>query len=353
MVGTRPLASLLSAALISAAFCLSGTPAVAAGKVGVMLMHGKGGNCDSSSTCGTLKEALLAKGYLVEAPLMPWGKGRIYDRDFNGAMQEIDSAIAKLKAAGAERVFIAGHSMGGNAGFGYALAHPEIAGFIGIATAHQPENKALQRQGLAEAVARAKAMIDTGKGDEKDDFIDFNVKPQPPAHTTANIYYSWFSEDGPANLIEKAKRYSGMPAVLWLDSETELNPKNTVRLKTSEIIRTKPNVVFEVLPADHIQAPAAAVSRVLAWLQDVPAATAAAPVAVQPAAASDGAAAPASDEPIGPKGNTPSQVIKNNDADGDGKLSKAEFKIPEKAFAKLDADGDGFITRQELIDAWR
>ena len=39
------------------------------------------------------------------------------------------------------------------------------------------------------------------------------------------------------------------------------------------------------------------------------------------------------------------------DANGDGKISKDEFRGPERAFAFMDADGDGFVTETEMESA--
>ncbi|MEO6807612.1 MAG: EF-hand domain-containing protein [Isosphaeraceae bacterium] len=41
------------------------------------------------------------------------------------------------------------------------------------------------------------------------------------------------------------------------------------------------------------------------------------------------------------------------DTDGDGKVSKAEFKGPELLFKRLDADKDGFITTAEALNAFK
>ncbi|MEK9726299.1 MAG: hypothetical protein VW405_22820 [Rhodospirillaceae bacterium] len=148
----------------------------------------QGGARVPSTPCGRLKDALESKGYLVAAPVMPRGRGRIYDKDYEASMQEIAGLVAELKAKGAERVVLAGHSLGGNAALGYAVSRVGIAGLISLATGHQLENHFLKQQGLGEAVAKAKVMIDAGKGDEIDAFADFNMKPQPPARTTARIY---------------------------------------------------------------------------------------------------------------------------------------------------------------------
>ena len=58
-------------------------------------------------------------------------------------------------------------------------------------------------------------------------------------------------------------------------------------------------------------------------------------------------------EPVGPTGRTPSQVISGSDRDGDGKLSKSEFRGSPTAFTKIDTNEDGFIDKQELIKAWQ
>ncbi len=44
----------------------------------------------------------------------------------------------------------------------------------------------------------------------------------------------------------------------------------------------------------------------------------------------------------------PSAMIEQMDADGDGKLSAEEFKGPEDLFTRIDADGDGYLTSDEM-----
>lgn len=261
----KPVVFLWTAALV-VAFCLSASPVSAAGRIGIVLMHGKGGTCEGTSPCAKLKNALTDKGYLVDAPVMPWGKGRVYDRDYEQSMAEIDGLVRALKSQGAQRIVVAGHSMGGNAALGYAVRHPEIAGVIALAAGHQPENPYLMKHGLKESLAEAKSMIAAGKGDERATFVDFNMGRNPKAHTTANIYYSWFAPDGPANMITKAQQYNGSPPMLWLDTRTEQNPHWKIRQRLVAIIRTKPDVTYGVLDTDHFNAPPAAISTVLVWL---------------------------------------------------------------------------------------
>lgn len=52
----------------------------------------------------------------------------------------------------------------------------------------------------------------------------------------------------------------------------------------------------------------------------------------------------------GPRGGRPSpeQIIQRMDRDGDGKISRREFRGPPERFDVLDADGDGLVTASEF-----
>ena len=52
---------------------------VAGPKLGLVLMHGKGG---LTKLVDSLADSLRAAGVLVDTPLMSWSKHRIYDRDY-------------------------------------------------------------------------------------------------------------------------------------------------------------------------------------------------------------------------------------------------------------------------------
>ena len=73
-------------------------------KIGMVLMHGKGG---IGNNIASFSRGLTGAGALVEAPLMPCSKNRIYDKGYEESMAEIDTYLARLKAAGAKRIFIA------------------------------------------------------------------------------------------------------------------------------------------------------------------------------------------------------------------------------------------------------
>ena len=105
-------------------------------QIGLVLMHGKGGT--PAGPIAVLAESLSASGILVEAPLMSWGRGRIYEMTYDDAMGEIDDAVERLKSRGAGRIFVGGHSLGANAVLGFAARHEELSGVIVLAFGHSP-----------------------------------------------------------------------------------------------------------------------------------------------------------------------------------------------------------------------
>jgi Ca2+-binding EF-hand superfamily protein len=50
-------------------------------------------------------------------------------------------------------------------------------------------------------------------------------------------------------------------------------------------------------------------------------------------------------------GNPAQGMIAHDDLDGDGRVSKEEFPGPDEHFTRIDLDGDGFINREEARQA--
>ena len=146
---------LAAAASTGAAMAQSGTP-----RVGVVVMHGKGGS--PSKHVAGLAAGFEARGYLVANLEMPWSGRRSYDAPVAAAEDQVESALAELRAKGAVRLFIAGHSQGGLFALYFGGRHP-VDGVIAIAPGGNAASPGF-REKLGASVARARELIAAGKG---------------------------------------------------------------------------------------------------------------------------------------------------------------------------------------------
>jgi pimeloyl-ACP methyl ester carboxylesterase len=231
---------------------------------GIVLMHGK--LFWPGAFVGDLIAALSAEGAVVAVPEMPWSRARMYDATYEQAIAEIAAAVVRLKAQGANKIVIAGHSMGANAAIGFAARHNGLAAVMALSPGHLPETPEM-REYTRTAVARAKALIAAGKGEEPARFPD-SAQGWPYFVTaTPRVYLSLFDPDGPAAIPKNA---AAMPPVpfLWL-------------VGTSDPIHARgpgyaygpgakhPNSRYLEVDAGHIGAPNAARNEIVAWLKSL------------------------------------------------------------------------------------
>ena len=199
-------------------FVVSSMPTLAEDKLGVILMHGKMGSASSSSPVGELANYLRGKGMIVLAPDMPWSRDREFDKSYEDAMLEIDGLVNKLKAEGATKVVVGGHSIGANAAIGYGSRREGLAGVLAIAPGHVPELGGYQNR-IGHDYKRAQEMVDAGKGKEEDDFKDRNMGRNSEIEMTAEIYLSWFDPEGPAVMPENISQLKPNTPIMWIIGE--------------------------------------------------------------------------------------------------------------------------------------
>jgi pimeloyl-ACP methyl ester carboxylesterase len=156
----------------------------AAAPLGIVLMHGKGGSPDYLAPA---KAVLENHGYLVSTPEMCWSRRRMYDRTYLDCVTEIDEAVLDLKRRGARSIVIAGHSLGGTAAVAYGANHDGLAGIIGFAAA----DAFFGPPYLLPDIARAKSLVDDGRGDALDDFTDVRPSGHLRMRTTATRFLSF------------------------------------------------------------------------------------------------------------------------------------------------------------------
>jgi len=243
-------------------------PAAAGGKTGIVLMHGKWGTTKSKSPVVVLGKALEKKGYIVATPEMPWSASRLYDKDYEQAMAEIDKAVDKLKSSGATRIIVGGHSMGANAAFGYAARRDGLAGVLAMAPGHAPSDKG-QKNNFAKEVERARNMVESGKGKSKDNFTDVNQGRKKTLNIPAEIYLSWFSPDGPANMPNNVAAIKPGVPLLWLTGKNDGLHKRGGKDFAFNKAPANPKTAYVVVSSGHGDAPQKGKGEIIAWLESL------------------------------------------------------------------------------------
>ena len=226
-------------------------------RIGLVLMHGKGG---TTTLVRSLGSELESAGILVETPLMPWSEDRIYDKGYEESMAEIDTHVARLKKAGAKRIVVAGHSIGANAALGYAARRDGLNGVILLAYGHVPGLPGFARK-LSASVAEARAMIEAGKGEETATFADSGGR-NDTAFSTANDLLSWFDPNGPATIAANAPK--AKPPVLCVDGSRD-RWQRCGRIMGQ--LPDNPKNREATVGANHQGVPAAAAEQIANWLQ--------------------------------------------------------------------------------------
>jgi pimeloyl-ACP methyl ester carboxylesterase len=246
-------------------FARSLSAAHAASDIGVVVLHGKQGQAGGRPTA-EFQRQLQAAGYAIQAPTMCWAGSRIYDAAFPDCLKEIDAAVAALRAAGARRIVVAGHSLGGNAAIVYGTQHPELAGVIALAPAAQPE-QLTRNPRIGASVTRAREMVAAGHGAERASFADGNNGQLFTVTTSPAILLSFLEPGGPADFPLALPRLR-VP-IIWVAGNNDRTQDGAAALFAQ--LPSNPLNRFVQVIATHLDTPTAGASAVLDWLKTLPA----------------------------------------------------------------------------------
>ncbi len=258
-----PLA-MLACALLAADFAPGHAQSENLRGFGVVLLHGKG--AAPGAFLGGLTEALRAEGAIVEAPEMPWSHNRMYDATYEDAMTEIDTAVLKLRAAGATKIVVAGHSLGGNAAMGYGARREGLTAVIALAPGHAPDAWALKLR-TSGAITRAKKMIAAGQGEIPTSFPDLAQGIPFRVTATPKVYLSLFDPEGPASMPKNAAAMGPVP-LLWV-----VGIIDPIVFSGRDYAFTagakNPKSSYLRIIGNHLDTPFLARNKVVAWLKSL------------------------------------------------------------------------------------
>jgi len=230
-------------------------------KIGIVIMHGKGGSPQPWTE--VLARGLEQKGMLVANIEMPWSKRREYDVPTATAAEEVLAALAGLKGRGAQKLFVAGHSLGGTFAVHFGGVHP-VDGIIAIAPGGSVESPTVA-QALAPSLARARQLIGEGKGREKAQLMDYEPSKGGayPIMSPPESYVTWFDPAGAMNATRTGRELKA-PILYGVATQDypglrKINPPRFKGFPAHPM-----NKYFEP-EADHLNAPSASIEEVASW----------------------------------------------------------------------------------------
>ncbi|MBI5110012.1 MAG: alpha/beta fold hydrolase [Rhodocyclales bacterium] len=234
-------------------------------EIGIVVMHGKGGS--PGRFVNVLAEALEKEGFLVANIEMPWSARRHYDVELDAAVGEASRALDELRARGAKKLFVSGHSQGGIFALLYGARH-KVDGLVAIVPGGAVDVK-VYLSTLGSDVARARQMIADGRGQEKAEFADYEAsRGTNPVTTTASSYLSWFDPNGAHTSRVFSQVLPGVP-VLHVSATRDYPGLLRFREQNHAAIPAHPLKRMAVVDSDHLNAPAAAAPEVLRWVREV------------------------------------------------------------------------------------
>jgi pimeloyl-ACP methyl ester carboxylesterase len=257
-----------AAAMLALALCLLAliaTPVGAAGLqgTGVVFVHGKG--VWAGAFDGGIPAALEADGAVTASPEMPWSIARMYGATYDDAMQEIDAAVAGLKARGATRIVVIGHSLGANAVIGYAARRQGIAAVVALSPAHLPET-AEMRARTADSIAKARTLA--AEGEKSRRLWPDRIQGIPTlAMASPAVYLSMFDPEGPAVIPKNAAALNGVP-LMWVVGRFDPIFDRGRDYAFSRAPNNPSSRYLEVR-AGHLATPMVARSQVVEWVKSL------------------------------------------------------------------------------------
>jgi pimeloyl-ACP methyl ester carboxylesterase len=239
--------------------------------LGVVLLHGRQGGEGHDVPPGTgdywmqpEKRKILAAGFRVVEPEMPWSMYRAYDRSYQESMGEIGAAIDAVKKMGAKRVVLDGFSLGGNAALAYAAARDGVAAVMVVSPGLFPENPRYQVE-VAKSVNRARDLIALGLGDQMEMFDDVAVW-NGAFVTTPTRLFSYYDPDGDAIMSKNAEKIKPGIPFFWMVGKQDVAASVGKAYAFDRVPPNRLNRYFEV-EGGHLDAPKSGADLIVAWLK--------------------------------------------------------------------------------------
>jgi pimeloyl-ACP methyl ester carboxylesterase len=246
-------------------------PAAAQGTVGVILMHGKQGSPNTPGLRDIASKAESA-GMKVVVPSMPWGTGGWEKINVtpDQVFAMIDGYASQLRAHGAQRIVVGGHSLGANVALAYAVARQNVAGVVMAAPGHSPVGSYRSSPAIKDSIDQAAQLVKSGQAGQPFSGLDENQGSSIRMSTTAGVYAAWLNPRGQVSMPVQAPLLpASIPVMVIIGTK---DPgygymENSVYKPAAK----NPYSKFLVIDGgDHRNTDQAASQRIVDWIKGLP-----------------------------------------------------------------------------------
>ncbi len=232
-------------------------------RVGVVLLHGAAARSDSMAG---LAGKLRSQGHLVANLDMPWSSEVHHRVPLESAERQVLAGLQDLRRRGAGKLVLAGFSKGGLFA-AYMATRVNVDGLVAIAPNGGADQKRLQDE-----VARARALVAAGRGEERTLLHDGDVTGDgryPIPDSVPSAWLTWFDPQGALNFdrIFRSQR-AGMPVLLVVPTQ-DLENLLKVKQKVWQGLPPHPGHRLYEPPTNHLGAVAHSEQEALRWIAEV------------------------------------------------------------------------------------
>lgn len=231
--------------------------------LGIVLLHGIGA---AGASMEPLAARLRRPGWNVVMPDMPWSQAGAFAEPPAVAERRVQDALAQLRAAGAQRLVLAGFSLGGLFAAHMAAQVP-VDALVAIAPNGGADMKRLDDQ-----LARARELVAQGRGQEPTTLMDADVVGDgrtPLVGTRPAAYLAWYEPQGLMNWDGIWRRLpAGLPVLLVVPRRDLANLRERRDALWAGLPRHPRHRLLQPW-SDHLGAPLASAAGVADWLGEL------------------------------------------------------------------------------------
>lgn len=245
--------------------------ALAQSPLGVIVLHGKQGTPTGTQGLSVIASNLQSAGHKVVVPAAPWGRGawETINVTIEDVMGQLDGLAAQLRAQGAGRIVVIGHSLGAAVGLAYGAQRPGLAGLVMLAPGHNPAYAYRSNDRVRADVDRARRLIEQGKGNDMMNGSDSNQGSSITMSVRAAVYYSWQDPNGLASMPVQAPRLPAATPLLMVVGEKDPIFSRAEQLFYKPAAKN-PYSRYVTNGANHFETPMAAAKVVTDWVNGLP-----------------------------------------------------------------------------------